>query len=33
MLNQLKRFLNFFRPRKQRLTHATRLAYLRACGV
>jgi FkbM family methyltransferase len=33
MLNLLKRFSNFFRPRKQRLTHPKRLAYLRASGV
>ena len=33
MLNQLKRFINFFRPRKHRLTHPKRLAYLRASGV
>ena len=33
MLNQIKRFINFFRPRKHRLTHPKRLAYLRASGV
>ncbi len=33
MLSQLKRIINFFRPRKYRLSHAKRLTCLRASGV
>ena len=33
MLTLLKRFINRFRPTKQRLSHPRRLAYLRSTGV
>jgi len=33
MLSSIKRFLNFFRPAKQRLSHRKRLGYLQASGV
>lgn len=33
MLSSIKRFLNQFRPAKQRLSHRKRLSYLKATGV